>query len=59
MNANDFDLNALRSAVTLISLLVFLGIVVWAYARRNRERFEDLGALPLMDDAASEGGRHE
>ncbi|MBO9685031.1 cbb3-type cytochrome oxidase subunit 3 [Roseateles chitosanitabidus] len=59
MDTNDFDLNALRSAVTLISLLVFLGIVVWAYARRNRERFEDLGALPLMDDAAPEGGRHE
>ncbi|WP_343630584.1 cbb3-type cytochrome c oxidase subunit 3 [Roseateles sp.] len=59
MHAIDFDLNTLRSAVTLISLLVFLGIVVWAYARRNRERFEDLGALPLMDDVAPEGGRHE
>ncbi|OWQ91549.1 CcoQ/FixQ family Cbb3-type cytochrome c oxidase assembly chaperone [Roseateles aquatilis] len=54
------DLNTLRSAVTLLSLLVFLGIVVWAYARRNRERFEDLGALPLMDEPATpEGARHE
>lgn len=56
----DMDLNTLRAAVTLLSLLAFLCIVVWAYARRNRERFEDLGALPLMeDDAAPEGGRHE
>jgi cytochrome c oxidase cbb3-type subunit 4 len=34
--------------------------VAWAYARRNRERFEDLGALVLMDEApAPQGGRHE
>ncbi|HEY1395587.1 cbb3-type cytochrome c oxidase subunit 3 [Roseateles sp.] len=56
----DMDLNALRSAVTVVSLLVFVGIVVWAYARHNRERFEDLGSLVLTDeDGAPRGGRHE
>ncbi|WP_431047997.1 cbb3-type cytochrome oxidase subunit 3 [Roseateles sp. L2-2] len=55
----DMDLNALRSAVTVVSLLVFVGIVVWAYARHNRERFEDLAALVLTDDDAPRGGRHE
>lgn len=56
----DMDLNALRSAVTVLSLLVFVGIVAWAFARRRRERFEDLGALILDDeDAAPRGGRHE
>ena len=57
---HDMDLNALRAAVTVCSLLVFVGIVAWAYARRNRERFEDLGALVLTDEApAPQGGRHE
>ncbi len=54
------DLNVLRAGVTVCSLLVFVGIVVWAYARRNRERFEDLGALVLSDEEpAPQGGRHE
>jgi cytochrome c oxidase cbb3-type subunit IV len=56
----DMDLNALRSAVTVVSLLVFVGIVVWAYARHNRERFEDLGWLVFTEeDGAPRGGRHE
>ncbi|MDH0866314.1 cbb3-type cytochrome c oxidase subunit 3 [Mitsuaria sp. GD03876] len=56
----DMDLNAVRSAVTVVSLLVFVGIVAWAFARRNRERFEDLGALVLADEeSAPRGGRHE
>ncbi len=56
----DIDVNVLRSAVTVVSLLVFAGIVGWAYARRNRERFEDQGALVLSDeDVAPQGGRHE
>ena len=56
----DMDLNGLRSAVTVLSLLVFVGIVIWAYARHNRERFEDLGGAVLNEeDTPSQGGRHE
>ena len=56
----DMDLNGLRSAVTVLSLLVFVGIVIWAYARHNRERFEDLGGAVLNEeDTPSQGGPHE
>lgn len=56
----DMDLNALRSAVTVLSLVVFVGVVAWAYARHNRERFEDLGrAVLLGDDSSTRGARHE
>lgn len=44
------DLNTLRSLVTVISLLVFLGIVAWAWSRRNRERFDEAARLPLQDE---------
>jgi cytochrome c oxidase cbb3-type subunit 4 len=44
------DINTLRSAVTVISLLVFLGIVAWAWSRRNRERFDEAARLPFQDE---------
>jgi cytochrome c oxidase cbb3-type subunit 4 len=46
----DFDLNLIRSAVTLLSLLVFAGIWAWAWSRGRRERFDDAARLPLMED---------
>jgi cytochrome c oxidase cbb3-type subunit 4 len=45
--------------------LLFLGIVAWAYASRNRSGFEEAAALPFLDDDqhkasnASNGGTHE
>jgi len=44
------DLNTLRSLVTVTSLLVFLGIVAWAWSRRNRERFDEAARLPFQDE---------
>lgn len=50
------DINFLRALITFISFLVFLGIVIWAYARRNRARFDEAAALPfaLDDDTAKD-----
>jgi cytochrome c oxidase cbb3-type subunit IV len=44
------DVNDLRSAVTLVSLLLFLGIAGWAWAGRNRRRFDEAAQLPFADD---------
>lgn len=44
------DINDLRSAVTVISLLTFLGIVAWAWSRRNQDRFEEAARLPFEDE---------
>ena len=38
-------------AVTLILMVLFLGIVVWAYSSRNKRRFERASRLPLEDGA--------
>jgi cytochrome c oxidase cbb3-type subunit 4 len=43
----NIDVNDLRSAVTLVSLLVFAGICAWAWARRNQARFDEAARLPL------------
>lgn len=44
------DANDLRSLITLILFLVFVGIVIWAYSSRNRERFAEAARLPLDED---------
>lgn len=44
------DINTLRSIVTVVSLLVFIGIVWWAWSRRNAADFEQAARLPLEHD---------
>lgn len=48
------DLNTLRSIVTLISFLVFIGIVLWAWSGKNRARFQEAAMLPFADDDIGE-----
>ncbi|OSZ75593.1 cbb3-type cytochrome c oxidase subunit 3 [Hydrogenophaga sp. IBVHS1] len=45
------DINDLRSIVTVVSLLTFLGIVAWAWSRSNRDRFDEAARLPFEDEA--------
>lgn len=56
------DLNDLRSLVTLVSLATFAGICTWAWAGRNRDRFDEAARVPFMtaeDGNLGEGARHE
>jgi cytochrome c oxidase cbb3-type subunit IV len=44
------DLNLLRSLVTVLAFLVFVGILVWAYLPARRADFEDAARLPFESD---------
>lgn len=44
------EINDLRSIVTLVSLLAFVGIVVWAWSKRNQADFDEAARLPFKDD---------
>ncbi len=44
------DINNLRSATTLVSLLVFVGIVWWAWSKRRSGDFEKAANLPFEQD---------
>lgn len=46
----DIDLGFWRSLVTLASLILFVGIVVWAYSRRNKSRFDEAARLPFEEE---------
>lgn len=55
------DITTLRIAATLASFACFVAIAAWAYAGRNRARFEQDALLPFQDDnhPLSESRRHE
>lgn len=44
------DINQLRSIVTLLSFVMFLGIVFWAYRKRNAARFEQDAHLVFLGE---------
>ena len=49
------DVNDLRTAVTVVSLLAFLGLVIWVGLGRHRQGFEEAARLPLADDSKVPG----
>ncbi|MGL4189278.1 MAG: cbb3-type cytochrome oxidase subunit 3 [Sphaerotilus sulfidivorans] len=58
--------NDLRSLVTGFFLILFLGIVAWAYSSRNRSAFDEAASLALDGDepadlktSTSNGGTRE
>jgi cytochrome c oxidase cbb3-type subunit 4 len=44
------DINTLRVATTVVSFIVFVGIMVWAWSRSNTEDFEKAANLPFEQD---------
>jgi cytochrome c oxidase cbb3-type subunit IV len=46
----DLDINTLRSIATLISFVVFIGIMVWTYSKRRAADFSQAANLPFEQD---------
>ena len=44
------DVNILRSAVTVLTFIVFIGIVVWTLSKRRAAEFEEAAQLPFGQD---------
>ena len=44
------DFTMLSSAITVISFVIFIGIMYWAYAKQNKEKFEAIGKSLLEID---------
>ena len=43
------DVNDLRIVVTVLSFVLFAGIVRWALAARNKPAFDEAQQLPFLD----------
>lgn len=48
------DLPTLRGLVTLVLMLAFIGIVIWAWSGKRKKDFEQAARLPLEDEPAGE-----
>ena len=46
----DLDINMLRSLTTVVGLVTFIGIIGWAFSRRNAADFEQAAKLPFEQD---------
>ncbi len=44
----------MRVIITVVSFIVFLLIVVWAYSGRQKKRFDEAANLPFADDDMQE-----
>ena len=44
------DSGTLSGIVTVVFIVVFIGIVWWAFSKGNKQRFDDAGKLPFDDD---------
>lgn len=52
------DLPTLRGLSTLLLMLTFIGIVVWAWSSKRKKDFDEAARLPLDDEirGSSDGG---
>ena len=44
------DINDFRGWHTVILLISFVGIVIWAYSRRRKPDFDEAANLPFADE---------
>ncbi|HTJ97123.1 MAG TPA: cbb3-type cytochrome c oxidase subunit 3 [Rhodocyclaceae bacterium] len=44
------DINDLRSLMTVVAFLLFIGIVWWAWSDKSKQAFDEAARLPLEDD---------
>ncbi|HEY7986000.1 MAG TPA: cbb3-type cytochrome c oxidase subunit 3 [Methylophilaceae bacterium] len=44
------DINTLRILATVLSFVVFIGIMVWTFSRRNEKDFDEAAKLPFEQD---------
>jgi cytochrome c oxidase cbb3-type subunit 4 len=44
------DINTLRIAITLVSLVLFLALVVHCWSRRRTQEYHDAAMLPFLDE---------
>jgi cytochrome c oxidase cbb3-type subunit 4 len=44
------DINDMRIAVTLVSMVLFIALVVHAWSRRRRAEYEAAAMLPFVED---------
>ncbi len=51
------DINTFYGLLTLLMLVLFIGIVLWAYSGKRKKHFEEAANLPFEDDNPRDNDR--
>ena len=43
------DIGTVRGIITLLLMLAFVGVVVWAYSKRRKADFDEMAQLPFRE----------
>lgn len=46
------DITLIQSVWTIVVMVVFIGIVIWAWSGKRKARFDEAANLPFTDDEA-------
>ncbi|WP_369602371.1 cbb3-type cytochrome c oxidase subunit 3 [Hahella sp. SMD15-11] len=44
------DINTLRGIITILVMITFIGLVIWAWSKRNKADFDEAAQLPFADE---------
>ncbi len=44
------DINDFRTIQTFVAMFAFIGIVIWAWRKKQKKSFDDAANLPFADD---------
>ena len=47
---NAVELNDIRAWHTVVLLIAFVGIIIWAYSKRRKKSFDEAANLPFADE---------
>jgi cytochrome c oxidase cbb3-type subunit 4 len=48
------DINTLRGITTILVMVAFIGVCLWAYSGRRKKDFDDASNLPFDDEDIAE-----
>jgi len=49
----SLDINVIRGILTVLLLIAFSGLCIWAWSRQRQAAFTEAANLPFADDAVS------
>ncbi|MCK8515627.1 cbb3-type cytochrome c oxidase subunit 3 [Methylonatrum kenyense] len=53
------DINTFYGLLTLLMLVLFIGIVLWAYSSKRKKHFEEAANLPFEEEKPLDDDRNQ
>jgi len=50
------DVGTMRGLVTLVVMLAFVGLVIWAYSSRRKADFDEMAQMPFREGPGENKG---